>query len=252
MDAKASVKSHVLLDVREDSFERIAGVGNVQLWMSEVCEKIWKISLHAVVGTPQPAMRVVPLAREFIDCSFLEERSPLVMPESQPERELRFTDMRKRSHEGLYVLARVELWPSRYVPCDDGCLMEVAHLHRYGKALQDATSAITHNGHHLPSGNFQCLNSVLVRSDGFVGEELPEKILFAVRTPPHHDAEQALEVRRVHDDDHLIGRELFLLNLNAFQLSLHPLRTATVVLRNLHMGLFAMCKLMPNFPPSRG
>jgi len=88
------METHVLLDVREDSFERIARVGNVQLWMSQVREEVRKIPLHAVVGTPQSTMRVVPSPCEFIDRAFLEERSPLVIPEFQPQGELHFIDLR--------------------------------------------------------------------------------------------------------------------------------------------------------------
>ena len=80
-----------------------------------------------------------------------------------------------------------------------------------------------------------------------VGEEFPEEILFAVRAAPHHDAKQTLKVRRVHDDDYFIGRKFFLLDLNAFQLSLYPLRTATIALCNLCMSLFSVCELFPNF-----
>lgn len=124
--------------------------------------------------------------------------------------------------------------------------MEVTHLHRDGESLQHATSAITDNGLHLPSDHFQCLNPVLVRTDSFVGKEFPEEILLTVGTPPHHDAEESLEVRGVHDDDHFVGCQFFLLNLDALQLSLHPLRAASVLLCNLYMGLFAMRELLPN------
>jgi len=123
----------------------------------------------------------------------------------------------------------------------------MAHLHRHGKALQYATSAVTDDCFHLPSNCFQSLNPVLVRSDGFVGQELPEEILFAMRTTPDHDAEELLEVCRVHDDDHLIGCQLLLLDLDSFQLPLHPFRTPSVHLCNLCMGLFAMSEFSPDF-----
>ena len=124
--------------------------------------------------------------------------------------------------------------------------MKLAHLHRHGKALQDATSAITDDGFDLPSDGFQCLDSFLVRCNGFIRQKLPEEILRAVRTPPDHDAEESPEVRGVHDDDHLIGCQFLLLHLNPLQLSLHPLRAASVRLRNLRMGLFAVRELMPD------
>ena len=93
------MKTHILLDVREDSLKGIGGVGNVEFWMMEVDEEMWKISFHAVIGTPKSAMGVVPSPCEFIDRTFLEEHSPLVVPEFQPQRELCFPDMRKVSHE---------------------------------------------------------------------------------------------------------------------------------------------------------
>jgi len=71
-------------------------------------------------------------------------------------------------------------------------------------------------------------------------------------TAPHHDTEQASEVRRVHDDDHLVGRQLLLVDLNSFQLPLHPLCTATILLRNLGMGLFAVRELLPDLLLARG
>ena len=171
MDAQSSVESHILLDVCEDSFEGIRGIGNVEIGMTEVGEEVGKIPLDAVVGTPGSAMCVVPSSCEFIRRAFLEECSPLVVPEFQPEDELRFADMGKVSHEGLQILSRLKLWPSRHVARDDHCLMELAHLHRHGKPLQQATSAVTDNGSDLPSVLLQSLNAVLVRGDGFVGEE---------------------------------------------------------------------------------
>jgi len=241
------METHVLLDVREDSLKGIGGVGNVQFWMAKVDEKVWKISLHAVVGAPQSTMGVVPSSCELIDGSLLQKHSPLVMPEFQPQRELCFVDVREISHERLQVLCCFELRPPRHVARDNGCLVEMAHLHRHGKALQYATSAIADDRFDLPSDRFQFLNAILVGCDGFVGKEFPQEILFAVGTPPHHDAELALEVRRVHDNDHLIGCQFSLLiNLDAIQLSLHPLRTASVLLCNLRMGLFAMRKLTPD------
>ena len=99
MDAESAVKTHILLDVREDSLEGIGSVGNVECRMAEVDEEVRKVSFHAVVGTPKSAMGVVPSPCEFIDRTFLEEHSPLVVPEFQPQRELCFPDMRKVSHE---------------------------------------------------------------------------------------------------------------------------------------------------------
>lgn len=84
MDAESSVKTDILLDMREDSFEGIACVGNVELWIAQVCEQIWKIPLYAVVGTPQATMGVVPSSCDFISRAFLEKRVPLVVPEFQP------------------------------------------------------------------------------------------------------------------------------------------------------------------------
>ena len=123
----------------------------------------------------------------------------------------------------------------------------MAHLHRDGKPLQQATSAITDDCPHLPSSGFQCLDPVLVCTDGFVREKFPQEILPAMRTAPHHDAEQSLEVGGVHDDDHFIRCQLFLRNFDILQLSLHPLRAASVLLCNLCVGLFAMGVLSPDF-----
>ena len=246
------MESHILLDVREDSFEGIAGVGNMEFRMAKVDEEVWKISLHTVVGTPQSSVRVVPSSCEFIDGSLLEKRSPLVIPEFQPQRELRFTDIWEMSHECLQILPCVELRSPRHVPRDNGCLVEVTHLHRHGKSLQQATSAITDDGFDVPSLRLQLLNPIFVCTDGFVGEELPEEILLAVRTPPDHDAEQAFEVRGIHDDDHLVGCQLLFLDLDSFQLPLHPLRTASVHLCNLCVGLFAMRELLPDLLLTRG
>lgn len=246
MHAQSSMEAHVLLDVRENSFERVRGVGNVELWMVEIDKEMWKISLHAVVGAPSSTVRVVPASCDVIRRSFLEKLSPLFMPEFQPERELRLADSWQKLHQRLQVLSCLQLRPSRDVARDDLRLVEVAHLHGHGKALQQATSAVTDDGFHLPSVCFQSLDAILVRRNCFVWEELPEKILRAVGTPPHHDAEESPEVRRVHDDDHLVGCHLLLLNLHVLQLSLHPLRAASELLRDLRMGLLAMRELSPD------
>ena len=241
------MEPHVLLDVCEDSFQGIAGVGNVKFWVFEVDEEVWKISLHAVVGTPNSPMGVVPSSCVFIRRPFFEERSPLVVPEFQPERELCFADIGKMPHERLQILSCFELRSPRHVARDDGCLVEMAHLHRDGKALQQATSAVTDDGFHLPSDGFQCLDSFLVRCNRFVGEKLPEEILRAVRAPPDHDTEESLEVCGIHDDDHFVGCHLLPFNRHPLQLSLHPLRTATVYLCDLCMSLFAVRELLPDF-----
>lgn len=125
--------------------------------------------------------------------------------------------------------------------------MEVAHLYRHGKSLQQATPAITDDGFDVPSLRSQLCNAILVCRNGFVGEESPEKIFLLVRTPPYHDAEEAFEVCGIHHDDHFVRCQLPLRNLNTLQLSLHPLRTASVLLGNLCVSLFAMCELTPNF-----
>lgn len=214
MHAQSAVDTHVLLDMREDSFERIRGVGDVQLWMIEVNEQVWQIPLHAVVGAPQSGMSVMPAPCVLIDRPLFEKRPPLVVPEFQPQRELRFTDLREMPHQCLQVLSCFELRPPCDVPCDDGCLVEVAHLHGHGKSLQQATSAVADDGSDPPSPCLQRFNATLVRINGFVGKELPQEILFVVGTPPHHHAEQPLEVRGVHDDDHFVGSKLLLLNFN--------------------------------------
>lgn len=90
---------HVLLEVGEDSFEGIRGVGNIQVRISEVGKQVGKIPFHAVVGAPNSSVCVVPTPRHCIDSSFLQELSPLVFPESQPLSELRFIDNGKISHE---------------------------------------------------------------------------------------------------------------------------------------------------------
>ncbi len=89
------MKTNILLDVCEDSFQRIGGVGDVEFRMMKVDEEVWKIPLHTVVGTPKSAMGVVPSPCAFISGAFLEERSPFVVPEFQPQRELCFTDSGK-------------------------------------------------------------------------------------------------------------------------------------------------------------
>ena len=66
--------------------------------MIEVDEEVRKIPLHAVVCTPESSMRVVPSSCALIGGAFLEEGLPLVVPEFQPEDELRFADLRKKSH----------------------------------------------------------------------------------------------------------------------------------------------------------
>ena len=124
--------------------------------------------------------------------------------------------------------------------------MELAHLHRDGKALQQATSAITDDGSDPPSLFLQLFDATLVRIDGLVGQELPEEILVTMRTPPHHDAEESLEVGRVHDDDHFVGCQFLLSNFDAFQLTLHPLRTPSVLLCDLLVRLFAVSELLPD------
>ena len=125
--------------------------------------------------------------------------------------------------------------------------MEVTHLHRHGKPLQQATSAVTDDGPDLPSDGLQSLNTILVRTDGFVGEELPEKVLLPMRAPPHHDPEESLEVGGVHDDDDLVGCEFLLLDHDILQLPLHPLRAAFILLCDLRVRLFAVGELPPDF-----
>ena len=135
--------------------------------------------------------------------------------------------------------------------CDDGSLVEVTHLHGHGKALQQATSAVADDGPDLPSSGLQGLDAILVRTDGFVGEELPEEILVTMGTALHHDAEESLEVGGVHDDDDLVGCEFLLLDHDILQLPLHPLRTASILLCDLCVRLFAVGELMPNLPRTR-
>lgn len=67
-----------------------------------------------------------------------------------------------------------------------------------------------------------------------------------VRTPPHHDAEEPSEVRGVHDDHNLVGRQLLLLHDDMLQLPLHPLGTAAILLCDLLMILLAMGELSPD------
>ena len=68
-----------------------------------------------------------------------------------------------------------------------------------------------------------------------------------VRPPPYHDAEKSFEVRRIHDDDDLIGCQFLLLHHDAFQLPLDPLRAASVRSCNLFVSLFAVGELSPDF-----
>lgn len=246
MDAKSSVESHVLFDVREASLEGIGGIRDVQFGMPEVGEEVGKVPFHAVVGAPQSPARVVPAAGDFIDCPFLDERSPLVIPEFQPVRALHLADLRKKSHQCLDVLPCFEQRPPRHVPRDDGGLVEVAHLHGDGEALQQATPAVTDDCPHLPADCLQEINALLVCRDGLVWEKLPQEVLAAVWAAPHHDAEEVLEVRRVHDDDHLVRCQLLPLNLHSLQLPLHPLRAAAVLLCDLLVGLLAVGELLPN------
>lgn len=63
---------------------------------------------------------------------------------------------------------------------------------------------------------------------------------------PHHDAEQALEVGRIHEDDHLIRCQILLLYFNSSQLPLYPLRTPSVLPRDLCVSLFAVGEFMPD------
>lgn len=208
------MQSDSLLNVREDSFERIRGVGDVQIRVIKVDEEVWKVPLHAVVGAANSAMRVVPSSPTFIRSSLLEKLSPLVMPESQPVRKLRFRDFREESHECLQILSRLELRS----PCDiarhNRTLMEMTHLHRHGKALQQATSAVTDDGFNPPSLLLQRRYACLVFTYGFVRKKLPEKVLVTMRTPPHHDAEEPPEVCGVHNYDDCIGSEFLPLDDN--------------------------------------
>ena len=87
------METDILLDMREDSFERIGGVWNVEFRVTQVCEKVWEISLHAVVRTPKSAVRVMPFICDVIDSSLFEKLSPLVMPEFQPECKLCFINL---------------------------------------------------------------------------------------------------------------------------------------------------------------
>ena len=251
MHAKSSMESHTFLDVRENSLEGICRVGDIESRMIEIHEEVWKISLHTVVGAPKSSMRVVPSLPALIDCPLLQKLPPFVMPEFQPVRELRFADLRKKFHQCLEILSGVELRSPRDVPCDDHGLMKLAHLDRHGKSLQQATPAVTDDGSNLRSSGLQCLDAVLVGTDGFVWEEFPQKILVTMGTAPHHDAEEPLEVGRVHDDDDLVGCEFLLLDHDVLQLSLHPLRTTSVLLCDLCVRLFAVGELMPNLPRTR-
>ena len=147
----------------------------------------------------------------------------------------------------IAVLSGFQLRSSRDVPGDDHGLMELTHLHGHGKPLQQATSAITDDGPDLPSDGLQSLNPVLVRCNRFVREELPEEILLPMRASPDHDAEEPLEVRGIHDDDDLVGCEFLLLDHDILQLSLYPLRAASVLLCDLCVRLFAVGELPPDF-----
>lgn len=204
------------------------------------------MSLHAVVGTPQSAMCVVPLTRDFIDRSLFQKLSPLVMPEFQPQCEPGFIDLWKMPHQRLQIFSRFELWFPCHVARDDGRLVEMAHLDRNRKPLQQATSAITDDGEYLPALCFQFFNAALVRTDGFVGEKLPEEILPAMGTPPYHDAEEASEVGGIHDNDDLIGCKLLLRNFDPFQLTLHPLGTASVLPGDICVTLFTASEVFPD------
>lgn len=133
--SQSSVESDILLDVREYSFERIRGVGNVEFGIFKVNKEMRKIPLHAVVGAPNSAMGVVPTPPAFINRSLLEKLSPLVVPEFEPVRELCFGDFRKESHECLEIPSRFELGTSSNVLRDDHGLVKLAHLRRNGKAL---------------------------------------------------------------------------------------------------------------------
>ena len=125
--------------------------------------------------------------------------------------------------------------------------MELTHLDRHGKALQQATPAVADDGSDFPSSGLQSLNTILVRTDGFIGQEFPQKILVTMGTAPHHHPEESLEVRRVHDDDDLVGCEFLLLDHDILQLPLHPLRTASVLLCDLCVRLFPVRELSPDF-----
>ncbi len=236
----------MLFDVREHTLQGIGGIGDGEFRMTQVDEQVWKVPLYAVIGTPDPAMGVVPFAGEIIDGSFLEKASPLVVPYLQPQCELRFINLRKESHQRLQVLSCFKLRFACDVARDDGALMEMAHLHRNGKALQQATSAITDDGSDVPASLLQLRNAMLVRIDGFVGKKLPQEILLLMRAPPHHDAEEPLEVRGVHDDDHFVRCWIPLVHHDVLQMTLHPFRAAPVLPRYLHMGLFAVRKFLPD------
>ena len=88
------METHILLDMREDSFEGIRSVGNVEFRVAEVGEEVRKIPFYAVVGTANSTMGVVPSLCELISRSLLEKLSPLVVPKFQPQCELCFIDLR--------------------------------------------------------------------------------------------------------------------------------------------------------------
>ena len=136
MEAQSSVKTQILLDVGEDSFEGIGGVGNLEMRIAEVGEDMREIPFHTVVGAPKSAMRVVPSSRKIVSRTFLEECSPFVVPEVEPEDELILADLREMTHERLEILSGVQLRIACDVACDDGRLVEVAHLDRHRKSLQ--------------------------------------------------------------------------------------------------------------------
>ena len=75
------MQSNFLLDVCENSFERVRGIGNIQIRVIKVDEEVRKIPFYAVEGTPNSTVGVVPASPAFIDSSLLEKLSPLVVPE---------------------------------------------------------------------------------------------------------------------------------------------------------------------------
>ena len=68
----------------EDSFERIRGVGNVQLRKLLKREKIWEIAFDALVGTAKTSVSVMPSSHEFVGCFLCKEVIPFVMPKIEP------------------------------------------------------------------------------------------------------------------------------------------------------------------------
>lgn len=235
-----------LLDVRESSFERIGGVWHVELGMMFERKEPGKVRLQTPVGAPETLVCEVPTMCEWSTGFLSEKVLPTLVPKRKPVPETRLVGLRELQHEFSQFFSGLELRLACDIPKDDLDLMELTHLNgNTGKGMHKPLSGIADNAHDVPSSPSQFLHACHVLRNGFVGEELPEKIFATMRASEHHDAEHLPEVCRVHYHHNVSDLQKTRLHHGQIHLLLYPPPTPPQPLTDLRVRLFFMCEFSP-------